>query len=303
MRQTIKNFCLFSFHEQSIPILPIDFTNNNSDIISPILENLRPIFNIQVGGFNVHAEFISRRIKTFLWTTTALLTPTRYARVVSVQDRLFSASEDALVSAGLDPSVYEKIFSLGTHLEGQNLFKYRLLPKTHLGLEPDSFVIAVVGNRLEFEISIDELAFFKRLLHEIKTCRILFIGALPKEALENIQSALGVRALFLGYVEDLQSIYASCDVFVNTRRLGGGMCAYLALYSGILVYSINYGDVSNLIPTKFQADSYDRLTGLITKKVNHDRNESLRMAHQIVRGDESLTSKVRKATELLNALE
>lgn len=302
MRQNIKDYTIFNFRGHSIPILPIDFSKENISFLESVIFNFEPIFNVQVGGFNIHAELISKRVKTFLWTTTPLTTPSRYSRIVSIQDELSERSKSALISAGLPKDIYKKVFSLGTQLDGGNFFKYELAPKEALGVPENSLILAIVGNRLEFEIGKSELAFFKRLSSLFENLKILFIGSLPSHTITTVKTCLGDKAIFSGYVEDLQSVYASCDFFINMRRLGGGMSAYLALYSGILVYSINYGDVSKLIPPHFLAEDYDELSVLLSVNANHNRLRSLQLAHNIVEKDQSLTSKVEIVAALLDPL-
>ena len=71
------------------------------------------------------------------------------------------------------------------------------------------------------------------------------------------------------------------DFLVNTKRLGGGGAAATAIGHGTLVFSINYGDVSSLLPSEYLADNYTELLGLITYHLELDQATRQQIAYSI----------------------
>lgn len=71
------------------------------------------------------------------------------------------------------------------------------------------------------------------------------------------------------------------DFLVNTKRLGGGGAAATAIGHGTPVFSINYGDVSSILPSEYLADNYAELLGLIIHHLELDKATRQQIAYSI----------------------
>lgn len=71
------------------------------------------------------------------------------------------------------------------------------------------------------------------------------------------------------------------DFLINTKRLGGGGAAATAIGHGTPVFSINYGDVTSLLPSEYLADNYAELLGLITCHLELDKPTRQQIAYSI----------------------
>ena len=71
------------------------------------------------------------------------------------------------------------------------------------------------------------------------------------------------------------------DFLINTKRLGGGGATATAIGHGTPVFSINYGDVSSLLPSEYLADNYTELLELITYHLDFDKISRQQIAYSI----------------------
>lgn len=62
-----------------------------------------------------------------------------------------------------------------------------------------------------------------------------------------------------------------CDIYVNPPRAGGQTSAAEAMYKGLPVVSLNYGDVSVCIGTENCVDSLEKIYAAVLKLVK-DKN-------------------------------
>ncbi|WP_172257141.1 glycosyltransferase family 4 protein [Saccharibacillus deserti] len=139
------------------------------------------------------------------------------------------------------------------------------------GLLKEDLVIAIVGNRLEQEIDTAFMENLDLLLESDPTLKIIFVGGF-KEFHKYAQTYKKVskRAKNLGYQEDLMAVYSLCDIYLNPKRLGGGISAAYALQAGIPVLTAPFGDVFEVVGGLNTVNDFADIKKFILKWREHD---------------------------------
>lgn len=266
-------------------LIPVYIFNGNVYNHQSVLNLLKfisefcPSLMLAVGGYNVYQEYLAQNIPTVLITTSAMLTPSPNSTLVSLSAELSPLQAEALESEGISSEKYKKIVDLGTNPE--YLYCENLANKSTIGLSEFHIVIGIIGSRLNSEIGLEEVNFIQQLVHLDSRIQLLIVGNCSQELVAQITDACGGRAKFTGAVNDIAPILTSIDFLVNLKRVGGGLTATQALGHGILVYSIRYGDVSQIVPLAYQAEDYSQLLKLIGNNLSHERQKSQQLAHAI----------------------
>lgn len=149
---------------------------------------------------------------------------------------------------------YQKIIETVVNYElAENSLEYE---RSEFGIQEDSFVIAVVGNRLDSEISNDFIASMEQVLnhHDVY---YLIIG-LVKD-INRIRSGITKpeRVHFAGNLEGAGQAIKLCNVYCNPKRSGGGRSSFEALAHGVPVVTLKYGDVYYTCGKEFGLDTYE----------------------------------------------
>ena len=129
------------------------------------------------------------------------------------------------------------------------------IPRPEVGLDPDAFVIATVGNRLGVEMDEAFITGMELAVRDQPNCVWMVVGGLPEYLSDACRQVLGHRFLHIPYASPLDRLMTTVDVFANPFRRGGGNSANLALGAGAAVLSLKFGDVSALIPESFIAET------------------------------------------------
>lgn len=154
-------------------------------------------------------------------------------------------------------------------------YTYRLpehtppVTRAELGLPDEAYVIAIVGNRLDVEITDTVAAELSELLAETPQAYVVFLGVFagfPEVAARH--PMLAARSKFLGYRTDVLSVYERCDAYFNPPRYGGATSAAYALAMGLPVLTRQTGDVANSVGPRFVFDSFDAIEAFVRRAVN-----------------------------------
>ena len=116
--------------------------------------------------------------------------------------------------------------------------------RTDLGIREDSFLIALVGNRLAQEIDSAFIQILMRILQTQPSIEIVIIG--DSAELEGMFSdtIFMDRIHFAGYQENLMAAYKLVDLYVNPFRKGGGFSSKIALFAQVPVVTLPDCDVA-----------------------------------------------------------
>jgi len=138
--------------------------------------------------------------------------------------------------------------------------------RQNFGLKKDSFLITIVGNRLNYEISNELIRVLNDILALSDKIHIVFIGEMEK-----LNGLLKEEQIsYLGHQQDLIGILGMFDLFINPPRKGGGTGAYWALYNGIPVISLDNCDVANCVTEEFICNDINDMTTIVSKYY-HDK--------------------------------
>ena len=211
------------------------------------LKEWNPLFVLYMGVFNPYSEIFH----TF---TTCVAQKMSEGLAVSEADILI-AGED--VKKTEDYRIYERYYKTKqTLLTMEHVPQYYEMSTSDLsradrGYKEESFLIAVVGNRLGKDIDETFIEVLKSLLEYDDSIEIVMIGEggavkprLTDKVFEN-------RVYYQGYCKDLMAEYKVLDLYLNPFRQGGGFSAYMALSAGVPVLSLNQGDVSGNVGKDF----------------------------------------------------
>lgn len=139
-------------------------------------------------------------------------------------------------------------------------------PETHppvsraeLGLPQDAFVFAVVGVRLDDEVDGRFLDLLEIITADPRA-HVAMMGRFEEfdGALAG-RPALAGRVSFLGYRQDILSVFAVCDAYINPDRTGGGRSGAYAMHAGLPVLSLRRGDVAGAVGPERCSSSYPEM--------------------------------------------
>ena len=291
---------IFDFEGKQVPIYNLvgaDFNNSSFQNFFKYLNRIKPGIMINIGGYNVFQEFIASQLSSLIITTSSMLTPSPYSEFVSVFAKLSTAQKVALESANIEPRKYKKLVSQAAQVP--SLFSDALVKKTDFGYSKDDILLAIVSNRLNWEIENPEIDFIKTTLTLNPKIKFLIVGFLDEQKIIRIKEICGPRVEFIENVEQIDQFLTMIDFLINTRRLGGGLTAAKAIGHGTPTFSINYGDVTSLLPAKFLANNYDELLDLIANHLHLDRLELQKVAHNIFHTYPKFRDNISKLVKLL----
>ncbi|MFT8872855.1 MAG: glycosyltransferase [Sporolactobacillus sp.] len=131
-------------------------------------------------------------------------------------------------------------------------------------------VLAVVGNRLDDEVTTAFLVELKTILEQIDNTYILFIGPYADYSLVvSKYPILKKRSKNTGYVQDIQSVYSCCDFYINPHRKGGGSSAAEAMSEGLPVITDPNGDVYNQLWMEQSFTDINEVIKYLCKCIEH----------------------------------
>lgn len=279
---TPEGLRIWNFDGKEIPIYNLaasHFKKGSLKDFFEILEKIQPGFMINIGGYNVFQEFIASHIPSLIYTTSSMLVPSPFSSLVSVFEKLSSTQIKALEHAQIDPKKYKKMVSQAAQVD--SLLGKKTTSKSEFGYKAEEILLAVVSNRLDWEIGPDEIEFINKTLQIDPKIKFLLVGRCEDELVTKIDRMCGPRAEFLGPITEIKTFLSMIDFLVNTKRLGGGGAAATAIGHGTPVFSINYGDVTSLLPSEYLADNYEELLGLITFHLALDKPTRQQIAYSI----------------------
>ncbi|HYE49560.1 MAG TPA: hypothetical protein VEB20_08215 [Azospirillaceae bacterium] len=117
--------------------------------------------------------------------------------------------------------------------------------RAELGVPEDALVAAVIGLRLDSEVTDGFAATLEGLLRDEPRLFFLFVG--PFEAYGGLAARfplLASRARAIGLQHDVRAVLKACDLYLNPPRGGGGASAAYALAEGVPAFTLPWGDVS-----------------------------------------------------------
>lgn len=139
------------------------------------------------------------------------------------------------------------------------------------GLDEDSFIGCIVGNRLDLEIDDEFIALVEKIINT-SDIHLVFIGGIKDEnrITSKISDESKSKLHFLGHQSHAKAIIRLMDMYINPRRKGGGRSCFEALSYGVPTITPDFGDVyytcGGKIGAKSYADMYSEIMRCYTDK-------------------------------------
>ena len=189
----------------------------------------------------------------------------------------------------------------------ESLFTSAFRTQTHhytrkeLGLPEHQFVVLVVGARLDKEINEACMEVFYRLTEN--GLFIAFMGVFDKYPMYGEKNeCFKQNSAFLGFQDDVLAVNECCDVYLNPKRVGGGTSCAEALYKGLPVVTLNYGDVGLGAGEDFHVSGYEEMVRQIVK-YSEDKEYYQMMSEKAKKRAERLTDSKKEFVRVIQQAE
>jgi hypothetical protein len=177
--------------------------------------------------------------------------------------------------------------------------------RKEFGIPEDNFVITIVGNRLQDEITPDFIMILKHLLDINLSISILLIGNYNNYYEYFNNNTFQNRVYCIGYQTDLVSVISIADLYLNPPRKGGGTSALIALYAGVPVITFPNCDVAGNVGENYICNNEEELFNLIDKYLNnrefynYQKEYGIRYTHQLLDSTANLTKTIKRIEEIV----
>lgn len=210
--------------------------------------SLQPELVYNIGGSSLVSDLCGLFTKTacFPCSTDIPVTMSEYLLVGRNLDK-----KDAERLGRLEP--YQKVI--------ETVVNYDFMPGTKsyerslFDIPENSFVIGIVGNRLEIDLSEEIILVIDRIIAQ-QEVHFLMIGSLLDINRIKEKVARNENLHFAGELEQAVQAIKLCDVYLNPKRKGGGRSSFEALAQGVPVVTLKYGDVYYTCGDAFAVDTY-----------------------------------------------
>ena len=223
-------------------------------MLSKIYE-FNPLFVFEMGVCNPIADL------PHIFTTTVNLNMVTEAPVseadIFVRHTRLEESIENLYEKNLNP--YQKQIFMNNRFPA--LFDTDGVEYTRqeLNLPEDKFLIAIIGNRLDQEITDSFEQFMKKILQKSEKVDFVIIGETKDLQKRLVNNMFEKRIHYLGYCPNLKGTVGALDLYLNPERLGGGWSSMIALYAGIPVVTLPTGDVAYNVSGEFVVSNYEEM--------------------------------------------
>lgn len=242
------------YKDGDFEFLQVDSQMPNVNIINQLLKmiyEINPLLVFNIGASSLVTDLCSN------FTTTASLPCSHYIPI--------SRSKYLVVARKIDKRDDERIKRIAVNQDIiETVLNYKFVEyseiydKEQFGLPEDSFVIAVVGNRLDDEVGMEFLELLDKM-SDIVNVHILFIGMVSNIARIKNNMKNGDKTHFTGYLSGASEAIKLCNLYLNPKRKGGGRSAFEALHYGIPVITLEVGDVYYVSSNEFSVNNYDEM--------------------------------------------
>ena len=258
------------------------------------IQELKPSFIVNIGGFNITASLLNDIIPVLLvgmapgqlqYDGTDYFTCS-----LNESEELHSLME--YLGAGKD-SLIPSVFT--SDLKKQSETHTR----EEFGIPTDRLVACVIGARLD--VDIDNV--FADLLNSMEDVFVVFMGKFEKyDDICVKHHNLAKNSINLGSVSDILSHVELCDIYINPRRLGGGTSSVEAMSKGVVPISLSYGDVYYNIGEDFAVQDYEAMLQRVGK-LKLDRDYYNEMSIKAKKRAEYLCDTKHRFIDTINELE
>lgn len=223
------------------------------------IRQLKPAFIVDVGGTSLVANLCKKLLPVVglsLCPSDIVFTTETYQSIGRKirQDDLNLLQQLDIPESHIIESVFTSSFITQT----------TKLSRDELGFGENEFIIAVVGFRLNADVTPEFINMLESILNE--NIKVAFLGGFQDvDKVINKHPMLAENAYFLGHREDVLAVIENCDIYVNPIRKGGGTSSVEALSKGLPVIATYYGDVATNVGENFCVNGYEEMKTMILK--------------------------------------
>lgn len=167
------------------------------------------------------------------------------------------------------------------------------------GIDPHSYVVAVVGTRLDSEINYEEIQKLIDISKIDERIVFAFIGNTSTLNDAIYRSEIADKSYFLGLQMNLMNTIGIANVFYNPKRLGGGLSALYALNTGVPVLTLNNCDVAGNVGNEFIYESFDYMLEEIKRCVSDEIYQKQRSQKAFDRAKEISDNTLEETKQML----
>lgn len=176
-------------------------------------------------------------------------------------------------------------------------------------INENAFVIALVGNRLQKELTDKFKAVLKQIMKHNQNINLMIIGDFPEYISFFQDQTFDQRIYYMGYQDELADVIVMADLFLNPPRRGGGTSALISLMAGVPVLTLADGDVAGNVGPQFTAANYDELIEILElyysdmSFYNRQKESGILLANELTDFTNSLKNNVTRIEKAILQLE
>lgn len=297
--EKLENVQQQEWKDVQIPYYRCDMPMPDIDKLDELLREIRqmaPSIVVSIGGNGMLANLVNKMIPVLsvgLCPSDFEHTSTKYqalGRPLTEEDKVL------LQHVGYNENhVIESVFTSSLKSQTEHI------TRREAGLPEDSFVMVVVGARLNHEVTDAFLEMIQSVLKE--NMSLVFVGVF-----ENFETVLGRfprlrrQAFYLGYCKDILSRMELCDLYLNPVRKGGGTSCVEAMFKGVPVISVDYGDVAVNSGKDFCVKDYSEMAEKI-ERYYKDTDFYRQMSEKAQKRAELLLDTEKEFTRIIGEME
>lgn len=247
------------------------------EILLHVIEQIKPMYVVNIGGSSLFAGLADELVPVLTVGTTQSGLATTLTTYQAVHGKLEEKWIRVLKNVGkTERHMIEGIFTFSLREQTETTTREKE------GLPENQFLLAVVGGRLDDEVTEEFINMLKSVISE--EIGVVFIGSFWNFAkMTAIYPEIKSYAYYLGFCEEILSKLEICDLYVNPTRKGGGTSVVEAMSKGKPAVSVDFGDVAGIIGEEFCCKNYDEMAENI-KRYARDKafyREKARMAEKV----------------------
>lgn len=267
-----SNIDAFDYLGEAIPFYQCGEEMPNIAEMTKILNvvaEMKPDFIFSVGGNNFTADLCSKIVPVLTQGCVNGL-PTTDGQFYLMW-RTLHENEFPL----LDSLAIEKERIIESHFTFRIRPQKKQLTRDQFGIPEESFVLSVVGGRLDHEVTTEFTNQLADFLGDNPQVLIAFAGGFSSyETWKNSHLCFEKQTRYVGFQDDILAFYDLCDAYLNPPRTGGGTSAVEAMHKGMHVFTYPMGDVSHDAGAYYHITSFNDVEVFIKKwHVNEDFRE------------------------------
>lgn len=227
--------------------------------ILDVIKEEKPYFILTIGGNSIVSDICSNVVPTLTISTVVSERAVTRGQFQAIGRKV--SEEDILWMKKHDYSKEHIIESLFTSAFKKQTHRYT---REQLGLPSKGFIAVFVGARLDFEI--DEECI--KMIYKLNSAGIYvaFMGNFKRYyEIVKTNKLFEKYTINLGLQEDVLAVNECCDLYVNPKRVGGGTSVAEALFKGVPVVTIDFGDGALGAGKEFVVSDYDEMYEKIIK--------------------------------------